>query len=152
MDINTFCKKLKNLRKKAGLTQEKLAELVNVHEITIRRWELNERQPRMDELKKLAKALNVTEEELLNGDSKNNQWILQISTADKFKEVIDMSNKKLNCVSQMTITPDGAGLLLTGNWSIWGDKKQFNNLIKQLEKARDVVLQTGKALGGIKDE
>ncbi len=151
MNVNNFSQRLKTLRKKAGLTQEKLAELTNVHEITVRRWESEERQPRMDEIKKLANALNVTEDELLNGNEKNNQWILQIFTADKFKEAIDLSAKKMNCVSQMTITPDGAGLLLTGNWDIWGDQKQFKNLVKQLEKARDIVLQNGKALGSIKD-
>ena len=151
MNVNNFSKRLKTLRKKAGLTQEKLAELTNVHEITVRRWESEERQPRVDEIKKLANALNVTEDELLNGNEKNYQWILQIFTADKFKEAIDLSAKKMNCVSQMTITPDGAGLLLTGNWDIWGDQKQFKNLVKQLEKARDIVLQNGKALGSIKD-
>ena len=62
-----------------------------------------------------------------------------------------MSGKKLNCVSQMTITPNGAGLLLTGDWKIWGNTKQFNNLLKQLEKARDVILQNGKLFGGLED-
>ena len=151
MDKETFFKRLRDFRKKAGFTQIDLADLVSVHETTIRRWESGKGIPRMDEIKKLANALNVTEDELLNGNEKNNQWILQIFTADKFKEAIDLSAKKMNCVSQMTITPDGAGLLLTGNWDIWGDQKQFKNLVKQLEKARDIVLQNGKALGSIKD-
>lgn len=149
MIVKSFFERLKELRKKAGLTQTELAELVNMHETTIRRWENAKGIPRIEEIKKLAKALNVTEEELLNGDNSSKQWILQISTADKFKEDIDMSGKKLNCVSQMTITPNGAGLLLTGDWNIWGDTKQFKNLLKQLEKARDVILQNGKALGGL---
>ena len=142
---------LKKYREKANLTQNELAKLIGVQCQTVWRWEHEEREPSLDLLKKLANALNVTEDELLNGNEKNNQWILQIFTADKFKEAIDLSAKKMNCVSQMTITPDGAGLLLTGNWDIWGDQKQFKNLVKQLEKARDIVLQNGKALGSIKD-
>lgn len=151
ISANNLAERLRELRKKAGLTQEDLAEYVEVHLNTISRWENGVDVPKTLKLKKLANALNVTEDELLNGNEKNNQWILQIFTADKFKEAIDLSAKKMNCVSQMTITPDGAGLLLTGNWDIWGDQKQFKNLVKQLEKARDIVLQNGKALGSIKD-
>ena len=110
MKNKDFAEHLKNLRKKAGFTQEMLANLISFSLKTIQRWEKGERQPRMNEIKKLANALNVTEDELLNGNEKNNQWILQIFTADKFKEAIDLSAKKMNCVSQMTITPDGAGL------------------------------------------
>ena len=144
-----FGERLKQIRKKAGFLQKEIAERLGVATITYKRYENNKSTPRANEIKKLAKALNVTEEELLNGDNSSKQWILQISTADKFKEDIDMSGKKLNCVSQMTITPNGAGLLLTGDWNIWGDTKQFKNLLKQLEKARDVILQNGKALGGL---
>ena len=146
-----FGERLKQIRKKAGFLQKEIAERLGVATITYKRYENNKSTPRANEIKKLANALNVTEDELLNGNEKNNQWILQIFTADKFKEAIDLSAKKMNCVSQMTITPDGAGLLLTGNWDIWGDQKQFKNLVKQLEKARDIVLQNGKALGSIKD-
>ena len=110
ISANNLAERLRELRKKAGLTQEDLAEYVEVHLNTISRWENGVDVPKTLKLKKLANALNVTEDELLNGNEKNNQWILQISTADKFKEAIDLSAKKMNCVSQMTITPDGAGL------------------------------------------
>ena len=59
MIVKSFFERLKELRKKAGLTQTELAELVNMHETTIRRWENAKGIPRIEEMKKLAKALNV---------------------------------------------------------------------------------------------
>lgn len=58
---------IREWRKKRGLTQEKLAELANVHVNTLLRWEYGTREPKASELQKLAKVLNVTEAELLNG-------------------------------------------------------------------------------------
>ena len=49
------------------MTQEKLAELVDIHVNTLLRWEYGTREPKASEIQKLAKALGVTEAELLNG-------------------------------------------------------------------------------------
>ena len=57
---------LKNLRKNNGLNQYELAEATKVSVDTVRRWEKGTQVPRADELVRLAKALNVTEAELLN--------------------------------------------------------------------------------------
>ena len=76
MDKETFFKRLRDFRKKAGFTQIDLADLVSVHETTIRRWESGKGIPRMDEIKKLANALNVTEDELLNGYEKKRPLII----------------------------------------------------------------------------
>ena len=62
-----FSERLRALRKKAGLTQEELAGLIDVSIMTVRRWEWGERNPRLDENRRLAAALHVTEAELLNG-------------------------------------------------------------------------------------
>lgn len=58
---------IKEWRKKRGLTQERLAELVDVNVNTIIRWEKGIHTPRTDDLKKLASALECTESDLLNG-------------------------------------------------------------------------------------
>lgn len=59
--------KLKEWREKSGLSQEKLAECVGVHENTIRKWEKEYREPRASDIAKLAAALNISELELLTG-------------------------------------------------------------------------------------
>ena len=56
---------IKQWRKRVGLTQEKLADLVNVHLNTLSRWELGQREPRASEIAKLCEVLGVSEAELL---------------------------------------------------------------------------------------
>ncbi len=52
-------KVLKKVREKRGLTQAALGEKVGVHQVTIARLETGERNPSMDLLQRLAKALKV---------------------------------------------------------------------------------------------
>ncbi len=148
---STFAERLKELRKKAGITQEQLAEIIGIHEATIRRWELSQRQPRMDEIKKLAQALNVTDDELLNGKQETGTWQLRIEVANDFRqEVIDVS-KSVPTVASITTTPYGAFLSLGGNYELWKDDNSFKRFIADLKKYRSVAIQNGVALGGIKD-
>ena len=59
------------LRKKSGLSQEKLGEKVNVTRQTISNWELEETSPNPQQLKLLSKALNVSVDELIDNDLQN---------------------------------------------------------------------------------
>ena len=56
----TIGEQIKTFRKKAGYTQKQLAEICNVAEITIRQYELGKRQPRIEQLEKIANALDVS--------------------------------------------------------------------------------------------
>ena len=58
------------LRKDCKLSQEQLAEKVDVTRQTISNWELGETLPNPEQLKLLSKALNVSIDELLNNDIK----------------------------------------------------------------------------------
>ena len=148
---STFAERLKALRKKQGITQEMLAEILGIHVATVRRWELSQRQPRMDEIKKLAQALNVTDDELLNEKQETGTWQLRIEVANDFRqEVIDVS-KSVPTVASITTTPYGAFLSLGGNYELWKDDNSFKRFIADLKKYRSVAIQNGVALGGIKD-
>lgn len=57
---------LTNLRLAAGLTQTALAELIGESQANIARWEVNDRPPRADVAVKLAKALGVSVDQILN--------------------------------------------------------------------------------------
>lgn len=60
-------KRIRELRKKAGMTQPQLAERVGVHETTIRRWEQEtDKGPDTAMIMKLSEALNVSAENLLS--------------------------------------------------------------------------------------
>ena len=56
---------LKKARARKKITQAALAKRVGVHQVTIARLETGERQPSMDLLQRLAKALKVKVGELL---------------------------------------------------------------------------------------
>lgn len=61
--------RLAQLRKAAGLSQYELADQIGVPQPNIAFWEQSEKPPRSEVLPKMAKALGVTVEELLNTDS-----------------------------------------------------------------------------------
>ncbi len=63
--------KIKALRKENGLTQKKLGELSNTSETTIKQYELGKRQPRIEQLEKIADALNVSVSILIDNNTLN---------------------------------------------------------------------------------
>ena len=66
------------LRKKNGLSQEKLAEEINVTRQTISNWELGATSPNPEQLILLSKTLNISIDELVDNEiilEKNNEKI-----------------------------------------------------------------------------
>ena len=67
MKITTkFGKRLKEIRKRKGLTQEQLAELVGMETVNISKLELGEHLPKKENLEKLCKALEIEPKELFD--------------------------------------------------------------------------------------
>lgn len=64
-------KRILELRKKSGLSQEQLGEKVNVTRQTISNWELGVTAPNPEQLKLLSKALNISIDELLDNGLQN---------------------------------------------------------------------------------
>jgi len=60
-----FYERLAALRKARGLTQQALAEMVEMHISQIRRYEGGQSQPTLDAIRKLAMALSVSADMLL---------------------------------------------------------------------------------------
>lgn len=58
---------IREYRKKRNLTQKQLGELSGTSESTIKQYELGKRQPRIEQLKKIAEALDVTEWHIMYG-------------------------------------------------------------------------------------
>jgi len=65
MTTETLGKRLRRLRRAADMTQRQLAERAGVNLGSLRNWEQGTRQPLADAIVKLAKALNVTTDQLL---------------------------------------------------------------------------------------
>ncbi|MDD6347386.1 MAG: helix-turn-helix transcriptional regulator [Lachnospiraceae bacterium] len=68
----TFAEKLKQLRERAGLSQEKLAEKLNVSRQVVTKWENESGIPRIENLKALADFFHVTIDELLGRTEASN--------------------------------------------------------------------------------
>ncbi len=66
MNKTTLLEQIKRTRKSKGLTQAELAERLGKSEMTIRRWESEERSPRMEEVQKIAQVFNISVSELLS--------------------------------------------------------------------------------------
>lgn len=75
------------LRKTKGLSQEQLAELINVTRQTISNWELEVTAPNPEQLKMLSKAFNISIDELLNNNI-NNILVERVSNTEKLAGII----------------------------------------------------------------
>ena len=93
-----FGKKLLDARKKANLSQEEIAEKLNITRQTVSKWESNETVPNINQVKLLAKIYKISLEELLN--------------YNKIDEEIESIIKKANTKTQDKI-----------NWTkVWSKK------------------------------
>lgn len=66
---NGFSERLKSLRKQRNLSQSELGELVDVHYTHIGRYERGSSRPAADTLNRLAQALGVSGDYLLEGSN-----------------------------------------------------------------------------------
>ena len=142
MSEQNFAQRLKSFRKRAGLTQEKLAELVKVSMMTVCRWEWGERVPRMDDIKNLCEVLHVSEADLFN-DTQGEQIKLTLSwNWEEMKEGdISMTDNKF----QIVLGDDGH-IGLTGA-SMFKNREAIDDFVarvrEQLEIAFDAQVKRG---------
>ena len=62
---SSVAKKIRNFRNEKGITQSELAKETNLSRNTIVNFETERRDPRVKDLRKIARALNVPIEQLL---------------------------------------------------------------------------------------
>ncbi|MCH5345147.1 MAG: helix-turn-helix transcriptional regulator [Acetatifactor sp.] len=70
----TIGERIKSERKKAGLTQEKLAKNSGLATITIQQYESGKRQPRLEQLRKIATTLQIPLADILPFDDGLRLW------------------------------------------------------------------------------
>lgn len=63
-----FARNLKEMRVKQRLSQEKLADMAGLHRTYVGSVERGERNISIDNMERLASALNITIQDLLNAD------------------------------------------------------------------------------------
>ncbi|MBE6836288.1 MAG: helix-turn-helix transcriptional regulator [Ruminococcaceae bacterium] len=85
MENREIGKFISKLRKSKGLTQNELADMLNISNKTISKWETGEGLPDISVLPELAKSLGVTVDEILNAELKDEASI-------KIEEVANEKN------------------------------------------------------------
>lgn len=84
--------KLLELRKKKGLSQEEVAQELNVSRQTISKWETDQSTPDFDKIIPICELYNITTDELLRGIKKEDD--VGIDTMVNEVEKIDKKDKK----------------------------------------------------------
>jgi transcriptional regulator with XRE-family HTH domain len=75
--MENFPETLRALRESRGLTQVRLAELIDVSPRVYNRWETSAAAPRLDTLVKIADILNVTLDELVGRTEPTSEVVIQ---------------------------------------------------------------------------
>ena len=128
-------KNLAFLRKKRGLTQSELADKADVPMNSLARYERGEVQPAIEIANKIAKALNVTIDELLNG-TESKDWEIKIKLAKE--GVIDMTT---GTSAELNVGDTGMAITISAGYDVWRDDTRWKNLLLDLEKKRIAVLK-----------
>lgn len=84
-----FVKQIITLRKTQGLTQQALADSIDLHVNQIKRYEAGTAQPTLETLVRLAKALHATLDQLVFGDEQRgptDELRLQFEAVSEFDE------------------------------------------------------------------
>jgi transcriptional regulator with XRE-family HTH domain len=104
-DIGDYIQKK---RKGCGLTQEKLAELVEVSSKTIGAWERGESDIKNENLEKLAKHLNVSVTEIIAAKDMPG---LNEEDKQRLDQAIKELNEKVESVHSITIKVENRGFI-----------------------------------------
>lgn len=95
MDNEKFGNFVKELRKEKNLTQKELAEKINITDKAVSKWERGLSFPDITMLNILSKELDVSVEELLNGERiKESEKSEQIDVEKAVKEALEKANHK----------------------------------------------------------
>lgn len=105
MDQEKIGKFIAERRKEKGMTQEELAQKLDINNKTISRWETGKYMPDLSLFPLLSETLGVTVNDLMSGevvDKKNYQSEFEKNVVTTMAEV-DESNKKLNILYTIAI-------------------------------------------------
>lgn len=102
---------IKDLRIQKGMTQKQLAEMLNVTDKAVSKWETGRGIPDISFLEPLSNILDVSLSELMNGE-KINEKDINTKSNEAIKNTIAYSNKEIKRSKKNTLIFGIAGFLL----------------------------------------
>ena len=114
MDLKKTGSLLRDLRKENNLTQEQLAEKLNVARRTVSRWETGYNLPDLDVLIELADFYNVDIRELIDGERK--QVNMDTETKDTLKKVADYAEEERKMLARRMWDLTAGGCIMYGTF------------------------------------
>jgi transcriptional regulator with XRE-family HTH domain len=102
--VNTsFGQRLTEVREAKGFTKDKLGKSINIHYSQIGRYERNEASPSADALKKMANALDVSTDYLMNGTTADlaAENIQDKTLINQFNRITELSSDNKIVVSKL---------------------------------------------------
>lgn len=123
----TLSEKILNLRKQKGMSQENLAEKLNVSRQAVSRWEMGSAQPDAANILQLSRLFGVTADYLLNDDYESDRDVPVVKKTEL------AANQKMKKMVGMCIT--AAGLL--GNFVIYIFSRVIKVMVPSIRQDAD---------------
>lgn len=105
----TLAEKMKQIRETKGMTQKEVASLMGVSQQAYGQYESGTREPKMDTLNRIAKALGVSKYELLratlenDADFVNSDWFAEMSDDDILEAMLPPSPNEVETLKKSLI-------------------------------------------------
>jgi len=107
--------KIQVLRKQKGMTQDQLADMLNVSRQAVSKWETNESQPDIERLIEIGNLFNVSVDFLI----KDNHMSTPVTYIKKTKPEFLRNSRISFMVSAVYSAATGVFLLLGFIWGLW---------------------------------
>ena len=96
-----FSERLLNLRRQRGMTQQALADASGIHVVQVRRYETNKAQPDFETLRKLARGLGASGDELLFDEDERGPLSRRDRLQLKLEAVDRLDDEELRVIEQV---------------------------------------------------
>ena len=105
--MSEFSENLKRIREARNKKQKEIAKLIGVSEPTYSNYEKGKREPNILTIKKIAKALNVSGDELLGIRPKGKSHLLlnnkEMSHINKYRELKEPRQNRVDKITDMEL-------------------------------------------------
>lgn len=126
MTMSKFSERLKQLRSEKKMTQQALADLVNVNRVTYTNWENGKREPELDKVVELATELNSTIDYLLGNSDIN---------------LLDTSKEDIQNLTKEEAKELSASLIQNMDTILEAGKEKFNMTDDEMEVMKVLVIK-----------